>query len=290
METNSNKVLLTVITVNLNNAEGLRKTLESITSQTSDDYRQIIIDGASTDKSIEILQKFSHYNISLISEPDSGIYEAMNKGILKATGDYLLFLNSGDTFFSNDIVARFIAGNHQEEIVSGDIVIKKNNNSEDFHIKASPVVISPEFLFNEYLPHSGTFIKRTLFDRAGLYNENNKIVSDWEFFLKALLIHNASYLHIPYCVSVFNTDGVSCKPENAKLIEKEKQNVLQLFFPYFVQEYADLSTYEKYRKHKSVNREFKTIFSIKIVTSISVIAWFKRMVYKYLKSFIKSST
>jgi len=267
VEKDSKRTLLTIITVNLNNADGLRKTLKSIISQTSHDFRQIIIDGASSDKSIEIFQKFSPYNCSWFSEPDNGIYEAMNKGILKATGDYLLFLNSGDTFFSKDTVAKFIAGNHQEEIISGDIAIKQNNSLEDFHIKGSPDVMTAKFLFNEYLPHSASFIKRTLFDRVGLYNENNKIVSDWEFFLTALLKHNASYRHLPYCVSVFNTDGVSCKPENAKLIENEKQNVLKSLLPHLAPDYADFLTFKNERKQMignwglmSILRRKKSIF------------------------------
>jgi glycosyltransferase involved in cell wall biosynthesis len=241
---------LSIITVNKDNADGLKKTIESIKLQIRDDCELIIIDGGSCDISVDILT-YNSQNINYwISEPDHGIYEAMNKGIRKANGEYLLFLNSGDCFNDGSIIEKFVGSNPVEDIVAGDLIIKHIEDSDRLEIKKSPETITLKYLISDYLPHSGTFIKRSLFNKVGLYNENNKIVSDWEFFLKAFLIHNASYRHLPFPVSIFKTDGISCKPENADLIKNEKLKVLNESFPDLLKGYNYITeTYDKSKEN-----------------------------------------
>ena len=110
---------LSIITINLNNAAGLRKTIESVVNQTFTDYEYLIIDGGSTDGSVEVIKEFADKITYWVSEPDKGIYNAMNKGILKARGEYLQFLNSGDWLVDNEVLFRVFSLNHFEDILYG---------------------------------------------------------------------------------------------------------------------------------------------------------------------------
>jgi acetyltransferase-like isoleucine patch superfamily enzyme len=128
---------LSIITINRNNAAGLRKTIESVVSQTYTDFEYIIIDGASTDDSVNIIKEYAEATLPCgeglgerlywVSEPDKGIYNAMNKGILKANGEYCLFLNSGDWLYDNDVLNDVFSISPTEDIVYGnDVFIGAN--------------------------------------------------------------------------------------------------------------------------------------------------------------------
>ena len=120
---------LSIITINYNDATGLKKTLDSVAKQTSCNFEHIIIDGASTDGSVEIIREYESTlasslsplasNLKWLSELDKGIYNAMNKGIKMATGDYLLFLNSGDCLVDDEVVEHFVLCDNREDIISG---------------------------------------------------------------------------------------------------------------------------------------------------------------------------
>ena len=124
---------LSIITINRNNAAGLRKTIESVVSQTYTDFEYIIIDGASTDGSVEVIKEYAEATLPCgeglgerlywVSEPDKGIYNAMNKGILKAQGEYLLFLNSGDWLVDKDVIKSFIDLNIINDIVNNFYIV-----------------------------------------------------------------------------------------------------------------------------------------------------------------------
>lgn len=111
---------ISIITINYNNVEGLKRSIESVVNQTSKDYEYIIIDGGSTDGSVDVIKLYSNRIDYWESEPDRGIYHAMNKGVKLATGEYVIFMNSGDKFYSNEIIADFIKLNPKEDILSGD--------------------------------------------------------------------------------------------------------------------------------------------------------------------------
>ena len=118
---------LSIITINRNNAAGLRKTIESVVSQTYTDFDYIIIDGASTDESVDVIKEYADRITYWVSEPDTGIYNAMNKGILKANGEYCLFLNSGDWLYDNDVLNDVFSISPTEDIVYGnDVFIGAN--------------------------------------------------------------------------------------------------------------------------------------------------------------------
>src|SRR5208283_551554 len=177
---------LSIITVNLNNVSGLRKTIESVVNQKYTDYEYIIIDGFSTDGSVEVIKEFTDKITYWISETDKGIYNAMNKGIKRATGDYCLFLNSGDFFANSRILEKCFEHQFSEDIVYGNMILEESGILMTWKIP-------PKLTFNDFyissIAHPCSFIKRSLFEKTGNYNEKYKIVSDWEFFLKAIFIH-----------------------------------------------------------------------------------------------------
>ena len=243
---------LSIITVNLNNSVGLQKTFASLFEQTFKDFEQIVIDGGSTDGSRELIKtnvdKISYW----VSENDSGIYNAMNKGIVKATGDYLLFLNSGDHLLHKNILQEVDYNLDGTGIIYGDIfLIKSDINS---WTGVHPDSLSFNFFVECTLPHSASFIKRSLFEQVGFYDESLLICSDWKFFLNAICRHNASYKHINKTISVFYLDGISSSAKSIEIIKEEKNLVLQRDYPIFMQMNDELTSLKraKYPKLKKI--------------------------------------
>ncbi len=214
---------LSIITINRNNAEGLRKTIESVVSQTFTDFEYIIIDGASTDESVNIIKEYADRITYWVSEPDTGIYNAMNKGILKASGEYLLFLNSGDCLFNKQVLFEVFDKPFNEDFVYGDEIIEINSRQ----IKSTyPNKLDFGYLRRGGLPHQSTFIRREMFDNE-LYNENYKVISDWEFVVENIIFRNKTYLKKNITVTVFDGNGVSA---SADLKSREKRLVLSKKF------------------------------------------------------------
>lgn len=206
----NNTPQLSIITINRNDAQGLEKTLESIwKKQSFKDFEHIIIDGASTDNSINIIKKYASHLSYWVSEPDKGIYNAMNKGIIKAKGNYLLFLNSGD-WLENDILARVFKENFTEDIVYADLY--QYRNADDIQISPYPDKLTLPFIYNYSLGHPSTFIKRELFKNM-LYEEKYRIISDWAFFITQILLFNRTTKHLNFAVSYFNVYGISSDPK-----------------------------------------------------------------------------
>lgn len=232
---------LSIITINFNNEYGLSRTLESVYSQTCKTFEHIIVDGASDDGSVDTIRQFlvvqntvsadiSTIQQRWISEPDKGIYNAMNKGIRRASGDYLLFINSGDRLASVDVIEQVLPYlNNENDIVSGELEMVKND--EVVTKLFPPQIVNLNYCISAGLTHPNTFINRDLFDRYGCYNEQNKIVSDWEFFLIACGLHSCKYKSIPVLVSCFEMDGMST--QNVDLLKKETQETLQRLLPWW---------------------------------------------------------
>lgn len=215
---------ISIITINYNNAIGLKKTIDSVREQKYSDLEYIVIDGGSTDESAFIIKKNEVSISKWVSEKDNGIYHAMNKGIAMATGEYLLFLNSGDHFYKNDVLEESIINFTGEDILCFDIHLKDSEN--DF-IHKHPDKLTFLFLFEGTFAHQSVFIKKSLFEKVGFYNESLKIVSDWKFFIDAIVKHNATYKRINKILSTFYFGGISCTPEGVSLIKNERQEVLK---------------------------------------------------------------
>ena len=247
---------LSIITVNLNNYAGLEKTIQSVFSQTFLAIEYIVIDGGSTDGSDGLLSTHSERIAYWTSAPDNGIYHAMNKGIRQATGDYCLFLNSGDWLAESTTLANVFAQKPQADIASGDVYFFDTQaNAIKWHVP-SPERLTAKTLFLGTLPHQATLIRRNLFERFGVYNEQLIIASDWLFFVESLLESGCSYQHIPETIAYFNMDGISCDPQTASLPRREQLGILQQKYPMFLPDYEQLDQLEKQRDQWLQSREY----------------------------------
>jgi len=162
-----------------------------------------------------------------LSEPDTGIYNAMNKGIVNSNGEYLLFLNSGDFLENSSTIENIIFDLKSNDIVYGNMIIDRNGQFESVK---SPSELSFEEMIRGTLWHPVSFIKRELFLKYGLYNESYKIISDYDFFLKTIFIERVSIKHIDTIISVFNTDGIGSSESNKDLHNNEKRVVQEKYF------------------------------------------------------------
>lgn len=232
-------MLLSIITINFNNKLGLKRTLISVANQTYNDFEYIVIDGGSTDGSVELIKEYEDKITYWISEPDRGIYHAMNKGIQKANGEYLFFLNSGDVFFDENTVKGFVNASSREDIVYGNVRIVYSEERKS--IEKYPDKLSFLFFFQSGICHQCIFIKKNTFYKVGFFDENLLIVSDWKFLLLALFLYRLSYKHIDFVICDFFADGVSFNSENKNIISFEKENVLLEYFPLFYEDYKPMS-------------------------------------------------
>jgi len=236
--------LLSIITINYNDALGLKKTMDSVINQSYKDIEYIVIDGGSSDSSVKIIQSYNDDRLQWISEPDTGIYNAMNKGIFRATGEYLLFLNSGDFLISNTILKTVIpkldascSFNSCNLLLDGD----------EKRIKEHPEQISFSYLVTSTVSHPSTFIKNEMFVKYGVYNEDNKVISDWEFFFKTLGLNGESFQNIKETLTVFDMHGISSNDENTKLITAEKEAVYKKYLAAIYTSEFDIYNFNNFR-------------------------------------------
>lgn len=205
-----------IITVNYNNCDGLRRTIKSVISQTFKDFEFIIIDGGSTDDSVNTIIEYEKYVTYWISEKDNGVYNAMNKGIRAAKGEYINFMNSGDTFYSLDVLTKVAHETSNEDILVGKDYHYDTTNRRGF-ASILPTRISMVTFYMETLPHQGAFIKRALFENSP-YDESFCICADWAFYINKIVIGNCRLKLIPIIVSQREPGGMS-----NMLIQKQKE-------------------------------------------------------------------
>lgn len=221
---------ISIITVCYNSASTIEKTILSVASQTHNDIEYIIVDGSSSDGTLEIVNKNSDVVTVFISEPDKGLYDAMNKGIAMATGDLVGILNSDDTFKSNTVLeelAQFHTSNAIDASV-GDI-IQHNDKNEIIRLYSSnnwqPLKLSYGFM----PPHPSIFFKRDLFDRYGIYNLSFKIGADYELITRFFLKNRISWKYSGITTTSMLVGGVSSSGYSSyKLITKEIKKALKM--------------------------------------------------------------
>ena len=200
-----------IITVCYNNREGLRDTAESVKKQTFKDYEFIVIDGGSTDGSAELLKEYASIITYGVSEKDDGIYNAMNKGIAKACGEYCLFLNSGDWLATDKVLERVFNKEFDDaDFLYGDIV-KVNGRKKRVIRYPDKLTLYDFYKVAAVIHHQATFIKRSLFGKFGYYLENTYMNADWMFFFDAIVMGKASTKHLDMVISVFDGTGTSEK-------------------------------------------------------------------------------
>ena len=261
-----------VITINYNDKKGLERTIESVINQTWKDFEFIVIDGASNDGGIDIIEHNKHNIDYWVSEPDNGIFSAMNKGIKVAKGEFLIFMNSGDTFFDQFVLEKIEKELSDDyDIFYGDYYRVNNNNS--LKKRTFPEKLSFSFFYSRSLSHQSTFIRRKLFFDIFLYNEEYKIASDWEVFMYAICQKNVPYKHINLPISKFDFSGISSISKYNNLAKEERIQSINKYFPLFADDYILVSELN--------SKRFKQIFHIqgyrkawkflKIMISISLL-------------------
>ena len=208
---------ISVITVNKNNAVGLLATAKSIVSQTAlSDLEWIVIDGGSTDGSIEVIRQFEPYIDYWVSEEDGGIYPAMNKGICASHGEYILFRNSGDLMFDNQVIENFIKHPAYGRYDHCSGVTKVVSNGRLKYVFYPPSQLTMEAFYRWAMPHASTFIKRSRFEDS-VYDESMKISADTVFAFADIMARNATYAPLDFVVTLFEADGISSRPDMQKV-------------------------------------------------------------------------
>lgn len=199
---------LSIITINLNNLDGLKKTIDSIMTQTWRDFEWIIVDGGSTDGSKNLIEQTAanpDSNISWwCSEPDKGIYNAMNKGIRHAKGEYLSFMNSGDCFLDSNVLQLVSECHIDADVVYGDAEMVCADGTT--YTKKMPDDLTIDFFFKDTIIHQATLIKRAIF-QVFSYDETLKVASDRKIWFQCLLSEK-SFVHLPFNICSFDMTGI----------------------------------------------------------------------------------
>lgn len=254
---------LSIITINYNNAEGLKKTLASVAAQTYRDIEHIIVDAASTDGSVDVIRDYESANRSSVhpltivwsSKKDKGIYNGMNIGIQRATGDYIQILNSGDILAAPDVTERMMAAlkaqndemsrtsvlneplalNDGVAILYGNMLKSYDGKTIIHRDTCGGDMYTPEsflYFYKGTLNHDCAYIRHDLFEKYGLYNEDMKICSDWEWYVRAIVIGGEKPVYTNIDVTIFDMNGVSeSYGKNADIIKRERREYLEKILP-----------------------------------------------------------
>lgn len=252
------KKKLSIITINFNNAEGLKRTLVSVATQTYRDIEHIIVDAASTDRSVDVIKEYADkadYPVLWSSKKDKGIYNGMNIGIQCATGEYIQILNSGDILAAPDVTVRMMAAleaqndemsrtnvlneplslNDGVAILYGNMLKSYDGKTIINRDTCGGDMYTPEsflYFYKGTLNHDCAYIRRDLFEKYGLYNEEMKICSDWEWYVKAIALGGEKAVYTNIDVTIFDMNGVSeSHGKNAELIKKERREYLEKILP-----------------------------------------------------------
>ena len=219
--------LISVITVVFNAKDDLEYTLKSIISQEFKSFEVIVIDGGSTDGTLQILEQYSNHIDFWVSEPDDGIYHAMNKGIHESKGKWLNFMNAGDCYFNNNVLQDIFSQNNynDEDILIGNSVI----DYKDFS-RVMTVNKSNQLWKGLFFKHQSAFIKRS-YHSENLYNIKNVISADFEFFYTAFSLKK-KILFLNVIIAIFNSGGISDtrRVEAIKGILNSLNNSNKLYF------------------------------------------------------------
>lgn len=233
---------ISIVTVCKNAKDALPRTMDSVLSQTYPAIEYIVIDGASTDGTLDLLKEYAQkirssrdsrlttHDFKWISEPDSGIYGAMNKGISNASGEYLLFLNAGDRLSDVGVIDDVFRESRRSDIIYGDIWLTKVGQrvgKESFN----GVSLDSAFFLLGSIAHPAAFIRKRLFSLCGNYDESLMIVSDWEFWIRGILLNEGCRVeYLPIAISDHDLDGLSHASAARDLHERERYLVIMKYY------------------------------------------------------------
>lgn len=282
---------LSIITITYNNIQGLRRTIQSVQSQTFRDFEHIIVDGGSTDGSVEIIcqyadelakrqennqtnaQSLTPYTIShtssvhtvrWISESDNGIYDAQNKGILMALGEYCYFLNAGDIFCDENILQRMMIDAHTDIVYGNEILIDENRTK----IGIAYGIKNPSFLhlYKSCMKHQASFICRKLFEIYGVYDVNMRICADWDWFLRVIGFNQVTLEYRNVDVAYFDTNGYSYTHPEVEHYETEL--ILNKYIPSQLMQ-EDYELFSRYVDLKKADENTILRFCLRVIMKLA---------------------
>ncbi len=248
--------LISIITVVYNSEKYIEKTIESLEEQTSQNFEYIIIDGNSTDETLNIIAKHKSRVNALISEPDKGLYDAMNKGLKLAQGKYIWFINSGDRLFSSDTIEKieaFYKQYPQADIFYGQTqLIDEEGNATGMRRKVAPEKLTAKCLtMGLVVCHQSILVKREI---APLYNLSYKIAADYEWVL-ASLEASKEIINTHLILSKFLENGFSA--HNVKRALKERLTIMLKHYGFFTTVYSHIRITVQYIKDKNKGLKMK---------------------------------
>lgn len=223
---------VSIITVCFNAQDTIEETVKSAVSQTYTDIEYIVVDGASSDNTVSIIKQFQEKIGVFISEPDNGVYEAMNKGVSLATGDIVFFLNSGDVFFNNEVVKNVVEIFRKKDanIVFGDVVVLDPETG--FTKVKSHQLADKVFFYHDTICHQAMFAKRSLFENYGAFDTRYRISADYEWLLRVKYGHHAEAMYTSLIISIFRLGGISSNPKYYDTYLSEYKEIKQVYYSY----------------------------------------------------------
>ena len=218
---------LSIITINRNNASGLRKTIDSVLKQSCRDFEYIIVDGASTDESVDIIRasalQAEGLDFAWKSEPDTGIYNAMNKGLKMSHGEYTLMLNSGDYLVDEQVIERIMPKLDGTDIIQGKII--ENSDGILYRNRGyGKSDIDMNDVMHGHFLHQAAFCRRDLFERFGYFDESYRLAGDTKFFMNCLGKHDASFQYVDIDIANYDLTGISAETRGAWKDRKDEEN------------------------------------------------------------------
>lgn len=225
---------VSIITACFNAQDTIEETIKSILNQTYSNIEYIIVDGASTDNTIDIAkQKLTGFKgeLNIISEPDTGVYNAMNKGVKAATGDLILFLNADDILINELVIEQFaqFAQTTKAGLLLGNIILLDRYDGRAYN-ETQPYIDKFK-LVDSTVFHPATFFRREVFEKYGLYNEENKIVSDYEWYLNYFVKNKGDFAYLKKPISIFAMgEGLSSDSKHGNIHKQERLEVQNKYF------------------------------------------------------------
>lgn len=218
--------LISIVTVTYNAVSCIERTITSVINQVYDNIEYIIIDGNSTDGTVDIIKKYISKISYWVSEPDNGIYDAMNKSFKLANGDFILFMNAGDIFYSNNVLSQSIQHfTSLDSIYYGNVYFKYGTNKLVFYGNK----FNHKRLIKENICHQSIFYPKIIYKNNN-YNLKYKLLADWEYNIRHF--SKTKFQYIPILISVYDTEGLSSTNED-KVFTKDRSMIIQNNFGYF---------------------------------------------------------
>ncbi len=216
--------LFSIITVCLNEHNRIKRCVDSVLGQSFNDYEYIVIDGKSTDGTVDFLNSISNHLTYFESSPDSGIYNAMNKALLRINGEYIYFLNASDFFHDDQVLqdaSEVLKNNTEIDVLHGKLAFTKDNSPAEYKNDAAFKFLNINDFYTKNLPQQCFFFKRHLFKKIGFFNEKFTICADYDFTTKAIIKkYNFHFVSRVFCA--FDTTGISFIQARKRIRQKRE--------------------------------------------------------------------